>query len=96
MNDNVQFQLLETEATTVTVPWTWAQVKWTDEKYLYHSENICRRVGARPLHQLPDAEQHAGGGAPRQHRQAALQGPQAAQQRHGQWICIAFYHSFNN
>ena len=65
-------------------------------KIFVSPENICRRVGARPLHQLPDAEQHAGGGAPRQHREAAPQGPQAPQQRHGQWICIAFYHSFNN
>ena len=65
-------------------------------KIFVSPENICRRVGARPLHQLPHPEQYAGGGAPRQHREAALQGPQAAQQCHGQWICIAFYHSFNN
>ena len=53
-----------------------------------YPENIYRRVRARPLHQLPDPEQHAGGGPPRQHRQAPLQGPQAPQQRHGQWIRV--------
>ena len=45
MNDNVQFQLLETAATTVTVPRTWAQVMWTDEKYLYHQKIFADVLG---------------------------------------------------